>query len=229
MLSRRVPVPSPLYCWTLLRRLLRTVLLLLMRPPNSRSRRSFSDASTPKILWTARRHHQHMDMPAAPQLSNPVTSQPSTVSAAAPSAPAVVMFAPQFHACDSTRIVIGSNGRTRQALLSWTATFGWSQSRVSLEKVHSGMDKQTHVSQARTWVVIGTPTQAKRHESNGSATKVTCDWNRAKIISVNCVIRKVTERHRLYQCQGWWKSLVTNRTYDLHCCAIHVSGRHGSW
>ena len=48
-----------------LRRLCHTALLLLMRPPNSRSPSSFWGASTPMTLWTARSHHRHMEMPAA--------------------------------------------------------------------------------------------------------------------------------------------------------------------
>ena len=87
----RVPSPAPPCFWTQLRRLLHTVPLPLMRPPNSRSQRSFSGASTPKTLWIARSHHRHMGMSVAPHFPNRVTSPLSTVSAA-PAAPAVVMF-----------------------------------------------------------------------------------------------------------------------------------------
>ena len=87
--------------WTPLRRLLHTVSLLPMPPPNYRSRSSLSGASTPKILWIARYHHRHMDMSTVPHSANPVTLLPSTVSAA-PAAPVVDTFAPQFHACGST-------------------------------------------------------------------------------------------------------------------------------
>ena len=76
-------------------------LLLPMRRPNSRSRSSFSGASTPKILWIARSHHRHMDLPTAPHFPNPVTSLPSTVSAV-PAAPADLVLVHRFHERGST-------------------------------------------------------------------------------------------------------------------------------
>ena len=101
VLSRRVPSPAPPYCWMQLRRLLHTALLLLMRPLNSRSRSSFSGAPTPNTLCIAQYHHRHMDMSTVPYLPNPVTSPPSTISAAH-AASAVDTFTPQFHACGLT-------------------------------------------------------------------------------------------------------------------------------
>ena len=101
VLSHRVPIPAPPYFWRQLRRLLHTVLLMPMRPPKSRSRSSFSGASTPKILWIARSHHRHMDLPTAPHFPNPVTSPPSTVSAV-PAIPADLMLVHRFHERGST-------------------------------------------------------------------------------------------------------------------------------
>ena len=101
VLSHRVHNPALPYSWTLLRRLLHTVLLMMMRPPNSRLRSSFPGASTSKILWIARSHHRHMDLPTAPHFSNPVTSPTSTVSAV-PAAPADLMLVHRFHERGST-------------------------------------------------------------------------------------------------------------------------------
>ena len=100
VLPRRAHSPDPPYFWTQLRRLLHTVLLLLMQP-NPRSRSSFSGASTPKTLWIARSHHRHKEMPAAPRISNPLASPLFTLPAA-PAAPAVVTFAPRLRARGST-------------------------------------------------------------------------------------------------------------------------------
>ena len=61
---------GPPYFWRQLRRLNHTVLLMLMRPPNSRSRSSFSGAFTPKTLWIARAHLWHM-VTSAPLVPDP--------------------------------------------------------------------------------------------------------------------------------------------------------------
>ena len=50
-----------------------------------------------------------------------------------------------------------------------------------------------HVSQARSWVVHTTPTQATRPECGRAANE--------------CLLchKKGTDVHRLFSCQGWWK------------------------
>ena len=89
----RARSPAPPNFQMQLRRLFHTALLLLMRPPNSRSRSSFLDASIPKTLWIARSHHQHMEMPAVPHFPNPLTSPVP----AAPAAPVVVRLHARLH------------------------------------------------------------------------------------------------------------------------------------
>ena len=59
-----------------------------------------ADATT-QILWIARSHHRHMDLPTAPHCPNPVTLLPSTVSAV-PAAPADLMLVHTFHERHST-------------------------------------------------------------------------------------------------------------------------------